>query len=77
MKEKIKTISKYLVNGLNFINMLLVGLAEVWGWHIDNISKSIIVIAGAISVYLVSGKIFEQEEFPEYEDAGEDLDDIE
>ncbi len=69
MKEKIKKISKYVVNGLNFVNLLLVGLAEVWGWKIDSISKSIIVIAGAISVYLVSGKMFET---PHYEQ--EDID---
>ena len=77
MKEKIKKISKYLVNGLNFINMILVGLAEVWGWHIDSISKSIIVVAGAISVYLVSGKLFEEEKLVDYEDAGDDEDDFE
>ena len=77
MKEKIKKISKYVVNGLNFINLLLVGLAEVWGWQIDGISKSIIVVAGAISVYLVSGKLFEEEKLVDYEDAGDDEDDIE
>ena len=74
MKEKIKKISKYLVNGLNFINMILVGLAEVWGWHIDSISKSIIVVAGAISVYLGSGKLFEEEKLVDYEDAGDEID---
>lgn len=57
-KEKIKKISKYVVNGLNFINLLLVGLADVWGWQIDNISKTIIVITGGISIYLVGGKLF-------------------
>ena len=62
MKEKVKKISKYVVNVLNFINMILIGLAEVWGWHVDSISKSIIVIAGAISVYLVGGKLFEEKE---------------
>lgn len=30
MKEKVKTISKYVVNILNMINMLLLGLANVW-----------------------------------------------
>jgi len=74
MKEKVKKISKYVVNTLNFINMVLIGLAEVWGWHIDSISKSIIVIAGAISVYLVGGKLFEEkEESDEYDiEKGED-----
>lgn len=72
--EKVKKISKYVVNGLNFINMILIGLAEVWGWHVDSISKSIIVIAGAISVYLVGGKLFEEkEESDEYDiEKGED-----
>ena len=73
MKEKVKKISKYVVNTLNFINMVLIGLAEVWGWHIDSISKSIIVVAGAISVYLVSGKLFEEKESEEYDvEKGED-----
>lgn len=59
MKEKIKTISKYVVNTLNMINMLLLGLANVWGWNIDKISATIIVIAGVISAYLTTGKLFE------------------
>lgn len=62
MKEKIKTISKYAVNILNMINMLLLGLANVWGWNIDKVSATIIVVAGVISAYLTSGKIFQTEE---------------
>lgn len=61
MKEKIKTISKYAVNILNMINMLLLGLANVWGWNIDKVSATIIVVAGVISAYLTTGKIFETE----------------
>ena len=57
--KKIKKASKYVVNTLNMINMLLVGLANVWGWHIDKISATIIVIAGVISAYLITGKLFE------------------
>ena len=60
--KNIKKISKYVVNGLNMINMLLLGLAEVWGWNIDKISATIIVVAGVISTYLTSGKLFEREE---------------
>lgn len=56
-KEKIKKVTKYTVNTLNFINMVMLGLAKIWGWQVDSISKSIIVITGAISTYLVSGKI--------------------
>jgi hypothetical protein len=70
MKEKIKTISKYIVNTLNMVNMLLLGLANVWGWNLDKVSATIIVIAGVISAYLTTGKLFETkvEEEEEEED---------
>jgi hypothetical protein len=70
MKEKVKKISKYAVNILNMINMLLLGLANVWNWNIDRVSATIIVIAGVISAYLTTGKIFSTED----EDYDEDLD---
>lgn len=57
--EKFKKITKYVVNALNMINALLLGLSEIWGWNIDKISATIIVIAGVISLYLVGGKLFE------------------
>lgn len=60
--KKAKKISKYVVNGLNMANMLLLGLAEVWNWEVSKISATIIVIAGAISLYLVSGKLFSMKE---------------
>lgn len=60
--NKIKKTSKYVVNTLNMINMLLLGLAEVWGWNIDKISATIIVIAGVISAYLTKGKLFNTKE---------------
>ena len=56
--DKVKKIAKYTVNALNMINMLLQGLSKVWNWEITNISATIIVIAGVISLYLVSGKLF-------------------
>lgn len=56
--NKIKKISKYVVNSLNMINLLLLGLGEVWGWNIDKISATIIVLTGAISTYLTTGKLF-------------------
>lgn len=62
MKEKIKKISKYVVNGLNMINALILVLSPIWGWNLDNISKTIIGITGVISVYLVGGKLFEEKE---------------
>lgn len=60
--EKIRTISKYVVNTLNMINMLLLGLSKIWNWEITNISATIVVIAGVISLYLVSGKLFDLKE---------------
>ncbi len=57
--DKVKKISKYVVNALNMINMLLLGLAKIWNWQINNISATIIVFTGTISFYLVSGKLFE------------------
>jgi hypothetical protein len=61
-KIDIKKISKYVVNFLNMINALMLGLAEIWGWQVDKISGTIIVTAGVISAYLVSGKLFEKGE---------------
>ena len=62
MKKKVKTISKYAMNILSFINALLVGLSPIWGWHIDKVIDSIVVITGLIGLWLVSGKIFEANE---------------
>lgn len=58
----IKKISKYVVNGLNMINALLLVLAPIWDWQIDNITKTIVGVTGVISLYLVSGKLFELKE---------------
>ena len=57
--EKIKKIAKYTENTLNMINMLLLGLSKIWNWEVTNISATIIVVAGVISLYLVSGKLFD------------------
>lgn len=56
--KKVKKISKYVLNTINMINALLVGLAEIWGWDIEKISASLIVITAIISAYLISGKLF-------------------
>lgn len=58
MKNKIKTISKYVMNILAMINALLVGLSPIWGWHLDRLTDSIVVITGIIGFWLVGGKIF-------------------
>ena len=57
--KKVKKISKYVVNGLNMINALILALSPIWNWHLDNISKTIIAVTGVISLYLVGGKLFE------------------
>lgn len=62
MKNKIKKISKYVVNGLNMINAFILVLSPIWNWHLGNISKTIIGIAGVISAYLVGGKLFDKED---------------
>ena len=67
MKEKIKTISKYVMNIMAFINAILVGLSPVWGWHIEKITDSITILIGIIGVYLVGGKIFAKPEIEEDE----------
>ena len=60
MKDKIKKVSKYVMNILAMINALIVGLSPIWGWHLDKITDSIVVITGIIGLYLVSGKLFEE-----------------
>lgn len=60
--NKIKKISKYVVNFLNMINALILALSPIWNWHLDNVSKTIVAITGVISLYLVSGKLFSLED---------------
>lgn len=60
--KKVKKISKYVVNTLNMINALILVLSPIWDWHLDNVTKTIVGITGVISLYLVSGKLFELKE---------------
>lgn len=76
MKEKIKTISKYVMNILAFINAILVGLSPIWGWNLDKITDSIVVLVGLIGAYLVSGKIFGDKEETQTNFNTEDLEAI-
>ncbi len=57
--KKVKKISKYVMNCLSMINALIVGLSPIWGWNLDKVTDSIVVITGVIGLYLVGGKIFE------------------
>lgn len=61
MKEKIKKISKYTMNILAMVNALIIGLSPIWNWQLGKITDSIAVIIGIIGLYLVGGKIFEEE----------------
>lgn len=61
--NKFKKIMKYVVNGLNFLNAILIGITPIWNIpYGDEISKTFIVIAGAISVYLLGQKAVEKRE---------------
>ena len=60
--KNVKKISKYVVNFLNMINALLLGLSQIYGWQLEKVSATIIVVAGIISLYLVSGKLFDLKE---------------
>lgn len=67
MKEKIKTISKYVMNIMAFVNAILVGLAPIWGWNLDKVTDTLVVLGGLIGAYLVSGKIFGDKEIEDHE----------
>lgn len=63
--EKIKTISKYVVNTLNIINALLLGINSVEGITIPythQISGVILVVCGVISTYLLGNKAISKKE---------------
>ena len=62
MKNKIKKFSKYAMNILAMINALIVGLSPIWGWHLEKVTDSIVVITGIIGLWLVGGKLFETKE---------------
>ena len=61
--EKFKKIMKYVVNIINFSNAILIGLTPIWNIpYGKEISDSLIIIAGAISVYLLGQKALSKEE---------------
>lgn len=61
--EKFKQIMKYLVNGINFVNAIIIGITPIWNIpYGEEISKTLIVIAGAISVYLLGQKVVSNKE---------------
>lgn len=68
MKDKIKQISKYVMNIMAFIDAILIALSPVWGWNIDKITDSMTILVGLIGAWLVSGKIFGDKVEKEKED---------
>ena len=55
--DKIKKISKYLVNILGIINVLFIKLQPIWNIpYLDKISETIAVIIAVIGTYLLGSK---------------------
>lgn len=55
--EKVKKISKYVLNTLTIVNALLVGLNPIWGIPMaDKIIATISVVMAVISTYLLGNK---------------------
>ena len=54
--KKLKKISKYVLNILTIINVLIIGIAPIWNINADKITKTIAVIIAAISTYLLGNK---------------------
>jgi hypothetical protein len=57
MTEKIKKISKYVLNSLTIINALLIGLDPIWNIpYADKSIATISVVMAVISTYLLGNK---------------------
>ena len=55
--EKIKTVSKYVLNSLTIVNALLIGLDPIWGIpYADKTIATISVLMAVISTYLLGNK---------------------
>jgi hypothetical protein len=61
--EKFKKIMKYTVNIINFANAILIGITPIWNIpYGKEISDTLIVVSGAISVYLLGSKAMSKKE---------------
>jgi len=57
MAEKIKKVSKYVLNSLTIVNALLIGLDPIWGIpYADKTIATISVVMAVISTYLLGNK---------------------
>jgi len=54
--EKLKKISKYVLNVLTIINALIIGIAPIWNINADKITNTIAVVIAVISTYLLGNK---------------------
>lgn len=54
--NKIKKISKYVLNILTIINALIIGITPIWEVNADKITNTIAVIIAVISTYLLGDK---------------------
>ena len=57
MLEKLKKVSKYVLNILTIVNALLVGLDPIWNIpYADKTTATIAVVMAVISTYLLGNK---------------------
>ena len=57
MVNKIKKVSKYVLNGLTIVNALLIGLDPIWNIpYADKTIATISVVMAVISTYLLGNK---------------------
>ena len=57
MLEKVKKVSKYVLNILTIINALLVGLDPIWNIpYAEKTTATIAVVMAVISTYLLGNK---------------------
>lgn len=62
MNNKIKKVSKYVLNILTILNALLVGLNPIWGIpYGDKVIATISVVMAVISTYLLGSKAVKKE----------------
>ena len=54
--NKIKKISKYVLNVLTIINALIINIAPIWNINADKVTNTIAVIIAVISTYLLGNK---------------------
>ncbi|MCI8346635.1 MAG: hypothetical protein HFJ12_01630 [Bacilli bacterium] len=55
--EKVKKISKYVLNVLTIINALVIGIAPIWSINADKVTNTISVVIAVISTYLLGNKV--------------------